>query len=247
MKALLSQYTNHIKTKEHSQFVIKKQTLYITKSDNIKFNTSLFNYHVKEDFMFRALCVFLIIFITMPVFASKTVVTQSPYYNGYYTPQAYYGGDYIPNRRYYRKNSSIFPDINDLERYALNRNFTKDSDRTRLERLETLAFGAVQTGDISTRYDSVREAILTRPKQNYKKSVLRNISDYFNGQMTGSTPSILPIINQNNYGYDTDYDNIYPESNFGKNFSTEYITPYGRRYHTSNYGMGTGSRIHILD
>ena len=171
----------------------------------------------------------------MPAFsATRKIVTQTPYYNPYYAPQAYYGGDYIP-RRSYRRNASVFYDINDLERYAMNKNFTRDSDRVRLERLETLAFGAVQEGDIYTRYDNVRNAILTRPKQNYKTSVLKSISDYFSGQLTGYTPSL---------GTSTP---VYYPSDYGQNSSTQYSSPFRSGYKTHSYGIGSGSGVHILD
>jgi len=186
--------------------------------------------------MYRVFLSFLLIALSMPVFAgTRTVVTQTPVYNPYYTPQAYYGGDYVPNRNYSRRNS-VFSDINDLERYALNRNFTRDSDRMRLERLEMLAYGTVQEGDIYTRYDNVRNAILSRPKQNYKTSILRNISDYFSGQLTGFTPSM---------GTNQSYSS-YP-STYGQSSSVDYITPWGKGYKTNNYGLSSGSGIHILD
>jgi len=174
--------------------------------------------------MYRFFVILILIISVTPVFAARTVVTQTPYNNYYYTPQAYYGGDYVPMRRYGRRSGSIFADINDLERYAMNRNFTKDSDRTRLERLEMQAFGAVQEGDMLARYDNVRNAILTRPKQNYKKSFLRSLSDYFSGELTGFTPSVS--------------DNF-----FGQSFENSYSTPWGGGYRTNNYGQGSGMGI----
>lgn len=186
--------------------------------------------------MYRILTLFLLLTISMPVFsATRKVVTQTPYYNPYYAPQAYYGGDYIP-RRSFRRNSSAFYDINDLERYAMNKNFTRDSDRVRLERLETLAFGAVQEGDIYTRYDNVRNAILSRPKQNYKTSVLRSINDYFNGQMTGFTPSLSQ---SDSYGNNSGF--------FGKSYSSGYSTPWSHGFRTSNYGTNSGTGVHLID
>ena len=164
----------------------------------------------------------------MPAFAERTIVTQRPYYNYDYAPQAYYGGDYVPNRRYSRGSGSVFADINDLERYAMNRNFTRDSDRIRLERLEALAFGAVQEGDIYTRYDNVRSAILARPKQNYKKSVLRNIADYFGGELTGFTPS-------------------FPDNYFGQSSESSFSNPWGSGYRTNNYGRSNGCGITMLN
>lgn len=189
--------------------------------------------------MYRAFLLLFLLIAAAPVFATRTVVTKTPVYNQYYVPQAYYGGDYFPNHNYRKeKRTSAFYDINDLERYALNKNFTKDSDRARLERLENLAFGAVQQGDIYTRYDNVRNAILCRPKQNYKTSVLKNLSNYFSGQMTGFTPPIAPQNVPTAYPYPSGYT---------KDFSGEYSTPFGKGFHTSNYGIGSGSGVRILD
>ena len=181
--------------------------------------------------MYRFIVLLLLLSICKPVFAEITTI--DPCYNPYYVPQAYYGGNYVPHRRY--KTSSTFPDINELERYAMNKNFTKDSDRIRLERLETLAFGAVQEGDIYTRYDNVRASILSRPKQNYKTSLLRSLSDYFSGQLTGFTPN---VIDTNNNSYPSGYE---------KKSYTEYGSPWGRGYKSEYYGYGSGSGVHILD
>ena len=181
--------------------------------------------------MNRIVVLFLLFTISIPAFGAKTYITQAPHYNPHYS--AYYGGDYIPNHRYIRKNSSMFTDINNLEMYAMNRNFTKDSDLTRIERLETQAFGAVQQGDLSARYDNVREAILSRPKQNYKTSLFRGLKDYFSGQITGYTPQI----NQNNYNF----------TPYGKSSNRSFVTPFGSGYETSNYGLRSGCGVHILD
>ena len=187
--------------------------------------------------MYRFVMLFILSTLSMPVFAERTFTTISPYYGGYNIPQAYYGGDYLPNGRY-KKNRSVFSDINDLERYAMNKSFAKDSDLKRVERLESLAFGAIQEGDIYTRYDNVREAILTRPKQNYKTSVLKSISDYFSGQLTGFTPQI-----NNSY-----VPNFYSApSDFSQSSYTQYSSPWGGGYKTKNYGFGSGSGVHILD
>lgn len=187
--------------------------------------------------MYRFVLLLILSTLSMPVFAERTFSTISPYYGGYNSSQAYYGGDYMPKK--YKKNRSVFADINDLERYAMNKNFTGDSDLKRVERLESLAFGAIQEGDIYTRYDNVREAILTRPKQNYKTSVLRNISDYFSGQLTGFTPQI-----NNSYSPDIYPPNIYP---YDQSSYTQYRSPWGSGYKTKNYGFGSGSGVHILD
>ena len=192
----------------------------------------------REDFMYRFLVLLTLSAFTMPALAERTVVTQRPYYNPYYAPQAYYGGDYIPQRRFQRQNHSVFFDINDLEKYAMNRNFSKDSDQIRLERLETLAFGAVQEGDIYARYNNVRNAILSRPKQNYKTSLLRGLSNYLNGQLTGFTPQLNQNINSDIYSYPSDYE---------RKSYTKYSSPWGSGYKSNYYGMGSGTGVHILD
>jgi len=187
--------------------------------------------------MYRFIVILILTAITMPAFsASKTITTQTPIYNPHFG--AYYGGDYIPARTrflHHKQSNSIFPDINDLERYAMNKNYSGEHDKTRLERLENLAFGAIQEGDYPTRYNNVRNAILTRPKQNYKTSLLRNLSDYFGGQMTGFTP---PITQMNNSIYNSPYS---------KSSISNYSTPWGHRTDINNYGFGSGTGIKILD
>ena len=187
--------------------------------------------------MYRIFLSILLLASSLPVFAERTVTTIQPYYMPYNTSQAYYGGDYIPPRRY-AKTQSAFPDINDLEKYAMNRNFTKDSDIVRIERLENLAFGAIQEGDIYTRYDNVRASILSRPKQNYKTSVLKSLSNYFNGHLTGFTPQINNSYNPYLYSI---------PSGFNQSSYTQYHSPWGSRYRINNYGIGSGSGVHILD
>jgi hypothetical protein len=176
--------------------------------------------------MYRYFILLILTALLSPAFASRTIVTQRPY-NNYYAPQAYMGGDYVPMRRLGRRHGSMFSDINDLEIYAMNRNYTRDSDLTRLERLEMQAFGTVQSGDAVTRYNNVRNAILARPKQNYKKSFFRNLSDYFGGELTGFTPSVS--------------DNFY-----GQSYENSYSSPWGKGYRTNNYGFGNGSGIKII-
>jgi len=180
--------------------------------------------------------IILLFLITMPVFAEQTTINRIPYYDRYYTPHAYYGGNYPSHAGVQRRNYSSLSDINELERYVFNRNFTRDCDEVRLERLETLAFGAVQEGDISTRYNNVRASLLSRPKPNYKPSLLQSISEFFSGQLTGFTPSI-------NNAYSSD---IYP-SDYKTSSYSSFNGPFGKGYRINNYEMGTGSGIQFLD
>lgn len=185
------------------------------------------------------LCCFLFI-IALPAFAQRTYVTQQPCYNPYYAPQsAYYGGYYNPRNHYSRISGSRFADINDLERYATGRNFFRENDITRIERMEMLAFGAIQEGDINSRYSNVRNAILSRPKQNYKTSLLRSIGDYFTGKMTGFTPSLDSFDNSTVFPFS--------DNDFGKSTVNEYSSPWGSGYRVNNYGSGSSSTVRILD
>ena len=194
------------------------------------------------------LSLFIFALMTPSYAATRTVVTQSPYYynpnfNQIQTrPYHHYNRPY---RQYYNPcyKCSNFSDINALEKYTMNRNFTRESDIQRLERLEMQAFGALQNGDINTRYENVRSAILSRPKQNYRTSFLRNIGDYFAGQTTGYTPSIgssNPFINSFSRGN-------YP-TNYGNSAFTEFSGPFGTRgYNLNNYSTGSNAGIRILD
>ena len=105
---------------------------------------------------------------------------QRQYYN--HCPQCHHNN-------YFRPPIKI-NNIKKLEKYAMNRTFSNEDDITRLERLEELAFGAIQNGDISTRYNNVENAILARPPYKTKTSVLGTIGSFLAGQATGITPNI---------------------------------------------------------
>ena len=99
-----------------------------------------------------------------------------PHYN---CPECHYNGDYLSHGN-----------LNALEKYALNKTYRKESDLTRLERLENLAFGATQLGDLDSRYTNVEQAILSRPKYKTKNSMLGSLANFLAGTPTGYTPAI---------------------------------------------------------
>ena len=49
----------------------------------------------------------------------------------------------------------------------MRKRYSRDTDISRLQRLEELPFGSIQAGDINTRYDNVEKAILSRPQSAY--------------------------------------------------------------------------------
>ena len=203
----------------------------------------------------------------LPVEAARTVVTRTPYYGRNYRPRPnrfrhnyrnprYYNNGYYNRNRYYNRypqrrfinnnnyiSTSSFSDLGALEKYTLDKTFSRDSDIARLERLEMEAFGAIQQGDINSRYENVRSAILSRPKQNYKTSWLRSIGNLFGGQMTGFTPS---IDNDPFFSNSTLSSTPYPTT-YGNSSVTQFSRPFGGGYRINNYGTGSGCGVKILD
>lgn len=173
---------------------------------------------------------------------SRTIMTGSNRprinnYNGYYNP--YYDG----NMQYYRQNPyyEYNRNLNELERYAFNRNYRRESNLQRLERLESLAFGAIQNGDIASRYRNVENAILSRPQNNYKRSVIGNIANYFAGQATGITPSIGDYASLS--GFST-----YSNPNYNNQRYEQYSNGiFGSGWGLENQSFGNGTRVQILD
>ncbi len=192
----------------------------------------------------------------LSVFAESKIIQVAPpvqnispyhHHNHYHNPNYYTRTHTNPafhnSRRYHPQ--SHFSDINALEKYSMNKNFGRESDLQRLQRLEMQAFGAVQSGDISQRYDNVREAILSRPSyNNTKTSLLRNIGNYFSGQMTGFTPPIGndPFFSSNSGFATTPYPTTYGNQSFN-----QYSSPFGGGYRVNNYGTGSSSGVRILD
>lgn len=199
---------------------------------------------------------------------SRTIVTRRPVYNNrfnnrhyhrppnryynnrrpYYRPNNFYNNAYN-QRRFFHPRRSSFSDLSALEQYTLNRNFTRESDLERLQRLEMQAFGAVQQGDINTRYDNVRNAILSRPKNNYRTSLIRNIGNFFGGQLTGFTPSFNssfdddPFFSSNSSFYDYTISIYISEVHLQQ----EYSSPFCKGYRVNNFGTGSSTGVHILD
>lgn len=221
--------------------------------------------------MFKFIVCFLIFINTIPVFAGTYTVKSgmSPYSSPFTTttrinsptnynyPQYYnrrpvsryinnrYPQRYYPNRQYrpYGVNRIPISNLNALERYALNKNYTRENDIQRLERLESLAFGAIQSGDLNSRYQNVESAILSRPQNNYKRSVFGNIANYFAGQPTGYTPSILP-----NYTPFGGYSSYVPSPGYSTQRFDEFSNGiFGSGYSMLNQNFGNGSSVRILD
>ena len=224
--------------------------------------------------MYRALIYFIVFLfltsLTCPTEA-QTFRTRKPFYNqhsrafhhnkynrGYNNYNNYYRKPhrrvinnrnrsfFNNNRRYYNSPgfTTSFSDIGMLENYTLNRNYNRESDLERLERLEMEAFGAIQSGDINTRYDNVRAAILSRPQPSrVKNSLVRTIGNFFGGQMTGFTPSF----DNDPFFADSFFNqNPYP-TNYGTQSATTFSRPFGGGSFVQNHGTGSNCAVQILD
>lgn len=164
-----------------------------------------------------------------------TIISNSPSrYRNNYNPHRCHRHPHYSNR-----------DLSRLEQYALNRTYRSQNDLQRLERLENLAFGATQYGDLDSRYRNVETAILSRPtEQNIKRSIIGNLANYFGGQLTGLTPSISSdsFTNINPLG---GYSNNYPSysnTNF-EQYSNGLFGGHGWGMNGQNFGNGTSVRI----
>ena len=140
-------------------------------------------------------------------------------------------------------------DLYALEKYALNKTYRRENDLQRLERLENLAFGASQSGDILSRYKNVENAILSRPKFETKKSLVNNIANYFTGQPTGFTPNLIQTPTYNNFGgFSSNPYLLTPGSNYGNYNYEQYSNGiFGGGWGISGQNFGTGSSVKILD
>lgn len=169
-------------------------------------------------------------------FAQTTVVTQNPYINNpYYRHQNYYQTDVLPR------------DLSALEKYSMNKVYPRQSALQRLERLENLAFGSIQSGSLEARYRNVENAILSRPKCNFKHSALGALANYFGGHTTGVTPSVF-----DNFGnaYMPAYDNFMHNSSagYGRSRINSFSNGiFGSGYSIMNNNLGNGSSVRILD
>ena len=145
--------------------------------------------------------------------------------------------------------------LNALERYALKKNYSRENNLERLERLEELAFGSIQPGDYSTRFHNVEEAILSRPQQSYKKSLWGNLANYFVGQTTGFTPSLMPGFNPYTMSNSPINNNfITPPSSFfnsggfdNGNYESYSNGIFGRGYGIRNNSFNSGSSVRLID
>ena len=194
-----------------------------------------------------AICLFVLISI-LPVFADFVTYNKPRNFNSNLNTTAsnrFYKNQLKP---YHYNTTPIVnlskKNINALEKYALNKSYRNESDIERLIRLENLAFGATQIGDLNTRYNNVEQAILARPKNNFRTSTLNNLTNYFIGQSTGFTPNIF----RNNYKNLSNF-NSYPYIPSYSNNNIEHYSNgiFGGVWGFFGHYFGNGTSVKILD
>ncbi len=159
-------------------------------------------------------------------------------------------------------NQSVeYPNIskNILTKMEINifgRNFNTDNSQTRIERLEQQVLGAVQSGDITTRYETLKTLAGNYNSNQYSptyystpltgtqggwRGVLGSLGGMLlggNGSMTGFTPPL------DSY-YTTPYNNYASLGSPGYGYYNGYRTNHGYYDRFNNYGSQTG--VTILD
>ncbi|MBE7702413.1 MAG: hypothetical protein E7Z89_00015 [Cyanobacteria bacterium SIG28] len=219
--------------------------------------------------MFKFLLLFSLLLFIQPSYADFIRMTNNaPNYMGYnsfkpnHSTIGINGTNKIKNRYLTRRRpiNNAYPygytsiphnELNALEKYAFKKNFKRETDIERLQRLESLAFGAIQEGDIRTRYQNVENAILSRPQQTQKRSILGNLANYFIGQATGFTPSLTNDMTQGYIPGLTPYGgsgSYFPSPAFNNNRVEQYSNGiFGGGYRVFDNNFGNGSSVKILD
>ena len=219
--------------------------------------------------MFKILLLFSLFLVMQPSYADYIKMTNNaPNYMGINSLKQNYSTvgndstDKIRNRYLARRRpiNSAYPygytsiphnELCALEKYAFKKNFKRETDIERLQRLESLAFGAIQEGDIRTRYQNVENAILSRPQQPQKRTILGNLANYFIGQTTGFTPSFSNDLTQGYLPGLTPYGgsgSYFPSPTFNNNRVEQFSNGiFGGGYRLFDNNFGNGSSVKILD
>ena len=220
--------------------------------------------------MYRILAFLLFLICTTPSFANfqtfsnnsfnsklgmnKSNVTVSDYrdkirsYRNSHCPTCQSNGNY-----YKQFNRPISKSgLKKLEKHVWGKHFSNESNLNRLEKLEEIAFGAVQSGDINQRFQNIESVILSRPEYKTKNTIMNTLGSILVGQSTGFTPNITT---QELNGYDKfapfggeyftpGYRGL---SSYGNNMIEHYSNGlFGGGWGSFHNSTGSGSGIQIL-
>lgn len=158
------------------------------------------------------------------------------------------------NGEYFRHYNRPIPksSLKKLEKHVWGKHFSNETEQSRLERLEEIAFGAVQSGDLSRRYKNVESVLLSRPKYKTRDNIISTLGNIVFGQPTGFTPNITT---QELSGYDQfapfggDYfaPGYRGLSSYGNNMIEHYSNGLFRGgWGSFHNNVGSGSGVTIL-
>lgn len=157
--------------------------------------------------------------------------------------------------------------LSKMETKILHQNYSKNDVQNRIERLEQQIFGAVQSGDIPTRYETLKTAVnnynRNQDTQTYsqipldtlsqgsvnprrRNGILANLGSMLlggGGVMTGFSPSIDPLSTGYNNGY-SGFNNYSGNNNYYSNGynNNRYNNNYSSLASPSGYGYYSGNR-----
>lgn len=161
--------------------------------------------------------------------------------------------------------------LSGIEAKVLRKSYGQNNTEERIERLEQQIFGAVQSGDLEERFETLKAASQGYNRNQYAptynqntitsgrggwKNIVGNIGGMLlgggplGGTMTGFTPSLDPYNSNNNYNtYNNGYNNYNNFANLGypsgNGLYSGYRTNHGYSDTFNNYG--SGSRVTILE
>jgi len=157
-------------------------------------------------------------------------------------------------------------DLTSMEKQIFGRSFPRENPEIRIKRLETNLLGAVQSGNLDNRFQTLltaayhynentaMPAFSTQQTGGFGNSIKKVFNTITNsGYMTGYTPPISPYGYNYPYGfpqqntYYNNWNNTWnnPWSNYGNGFDRTYRNNYG--YSNFHRNIGSGCGISILD
>lgn len=161
-------------------------------------------------------------------------------------------------------------ELSKIEAKVFGRNYAQNDTPVRIERLEQELLGAVQNGEMESRYETVKVAASnynSQPADFYQtplaqnsiggnprhwKGILGTLGSVFfgTGALTGFSPPLDPFYNNTAYG-GNGYDNFANLGGSGLGGNPGYGMYSGNRtnrgYSDQYKSYGTGSRVTILD
>ena len=148
------------------------------------------------------------------------------------------------------QSNKYFKKLSRYERDFFDRTYGNESVESRLSRLEEYTMGAVQSGDLNTRFDNFQRYVASH---NYDKTyttfspycgtpvasgsgwrgLAGSLGNFFSGMMTGTPTGMTPPLS-------SPYIN-----NYGPDYQRGFYSNRGWNDHNTYYGSGTG--VHVLD